>query len=118
MCSSIPLFKRVILQSGTASSAKPVSSQQREEEYLRLLDFCGIERGDKQRLEKLRNVPVEKLVEGMRGVGVFSTPPVAEEGFFDRGVPDWFTEAESIGRCEWVEEMVIGENLYEVGYLT
>jgi hypothetical protein len=95
-----------------------VSLEQREEEYLRLLDFCGIEREDETRLEKLRRVPVEKLVEGVQGIGVFSTPPVAEEGFFDRGVPDWFTEGELIGGCEWVEEIVVGENLYEVRHLS
>ncbi|KAE9367251.1 alpha/beta-hydrolase [Stipitochalara longipes BDJ] len=116
MCSTVPLFKRVILQSGTASSARPASFAQREEEYLRLLDFCGIERNDEQRLEKLRGVPVEMIVRGVQGIGVFSTPPTADERFFERGVPGFFTEAGLIGGCAWVEDVMVGESLYE-GYL-
>jgi hypothetical protein len=60
MCSSIPRFQRVVLQSGTASSANLERGA-----VIRLLEFCGIEETDPERLEKLRTVPVEKLVAGV-----------------------------------------------------
>jgi len=46
------------------------------------LEFCGIEETDPERLEKLRTVLVEKLVAGVRGIGVFSTNLQLDERFF------------------------------------
>jgi hypothetical protein len=65
---SVPLFKRVVLQSGTASSARPWLMAQREE-YGRLLGFCGIDRKDRERVEKLRRVDVEMIVRACWGLG-------------------------------------------------
>jgi hypothetical protein len=49
------------------------------------LNFLGLERGGEERLEKLRGVEVEILVKAAQGIGVFSTPPVADEMFLSRG---------------------------------
>jgi carboxylesterase type B len=111
--STVPLFQRAVLQSGTASSAECASLAQRDEQYLRLLEFCGIDKQDLERLEKLRKVPIEKLIAGVQGIGVFSTNPTVDEGFFPV-TPTWGNEAQLWEKCEWVKEIVIGESLYEV----
>jgi carboxylesterase type B len=113
MCSTVPLFQKVVLQSGTASSSSPVELSTRNEQYFKLLDFCGIDRQDEARLEKLRNVPVEKLVAGVQGIGVTSCFPTDDRDFFPV-CPGYFNEPELFEKCDWVKEIIIAESLYEV----
>ncbi|CZR55142.1 uncharacterized protein PAC_05028 [Phialocephala subalpina] len=70
MCSSLPLFGRAILMSGTPSTAPPVDLKYKEAEYRALLRYCGIEEGNGDGLEKLRSVKWERLLEAIGGVGI------------------------------------------------
>ncbi|OIW32817.1 COesterase-domain-containing protein [Coniochaeta ligniaria NRRL 30616] len=63
MCSTVPLFRRAILQSGTPAGNPPPSDLTvKEKQYMRLLEYCGIETTDPRRLKKLRSVGIETLV--------------------------------------------------------
>jgi hypothetical protein len=57
-----------------------------------MLDFCGIDRQDPGRLEKLRRILVEKLVAVVQGIGVFSCPSAEDADFF-LVAPTYFNEA-------------------------
>lgn len=118
MSASVPLFNRAVLQSGTTATVPPAALGDKEAEYKSLLKFLGINHDDKDRLEKLRAVPAEKLVEANNGVGVPIHRPFADQeykgAFFSRGVPDWWTENKLLNDCDWVDEVIIGEDFFEV----
>lgn len=107
MCSSVSLFNRAVLTSGTVATGPLAELKYKEAEYLALLKYCGIDEKDINRLEKLRGAPVEKLVEAVNGVEIPLFNSLRDEGFFTRGFPTYFTEDELIRGCEWVDEIVI-----------
>jgi carboxylesterase type B len=114
MCSDIPLFNRAILMSGLPATVPPLALTYKEAEYHALLTYCNIYATDPKRLQKLREVPVEKLVDAIKGVGVFLHHSYRDEKFWPRGFPTYFTEDKLIGGCEWVNELIIGDAFYEV----
>ena len=79
-----------------------------------MLKYCEIDEDDPGRLQKLREVPVKKLVDAIQGVGIFLHHSYQDENFWPRGFPTHFTEDELIGGCDWVDEIVIGDAFYEV----
>jgi hypothetical protein len=114
MCSTIPLFRRAVLQSGTPAGNPPsVDIAVKEKQYVDLLEYCGIDRSDPVRLEKLRKVPIQKLVAAITDVAITAFGPWAEEGFFPIA-PNYSNQAELIGNCAWVDTIVIGDACYEV----
>lgn len=114
MCSNLPLFKRAILQSGNvASNTPPADLQEKEEDYLRLLDYCGIDKDDQNRLEKLRQVPAEKLVAAVADFQIPYWSPVAEKDFFPVA-PNYNNFTKLIADCNWVNELIIGDCCFEV----
>jgi carboxylesterase type B len=118
MCSDVPLFNRAILMSGLPSTLSPINLRHKEAEYRALLGFCGINEEDPDRLQKLKDVPAEKLVQSIMAVGMPMFHIYQDESFFSRGFPTYFTENELLAGCEWVDEIVIGDCFYEVGPLT
>lgn len=113
MCSDVPLFNRAILMSGLPATVPTLDLKYKEAEYFSLLKYCAIEQNDPARLEKLRKIPVEKLVDAIQGVGVFLHHSYRDEKFWPKGFPTYFTEDELIGGCEWVNEVVIGDAFFE-----
>jgi carboxylesterase type B len=114
MTTSVPLFNRAILMSGTAATGPPVAMKYKEAEYLALLKYLGIDEQDPKRFEKLMGVEVEKIVEAIEGVQIPIFRALAHESFFERGNPTWWTENKLIGECEWVDDIMIGDCFYEV----
>ena len=114
MCSDVPLFNRAILMSGLPASVPPLELKFKEAEYRALLKYCGIDEEDPRRLQKLREMPVQKLIDAIQGTGVFFHHSYQDEKFWPRGSPTYFTEDELIGGCEWVGEIVIGDAFFEV----
>lgn len=100
--------------SGVPSTIPPAELKYKEAEYQALLKYLGIESDDPERLEKLRNVSSQKLVEAVRGVGLPFFTVYRNVGFFDRGFPTYFSEERLIGECEWVNEVMIGDGYFEV----
>jgi carboxylesterase type B len=113
MCSDVPLFNRAMLQSATTATGPPVELKYKEAEYEALLRYCGIGLDDPKRLQRLREVPVSKLIEAIDGIFIPLFNSLRHESFFPRGYPTWWTEDELIGNCEWVDEVVIGDAFYE-----
>ncbi|KAH7166571.1 Alpha/Beta hydrolase protein [Dactylonectria macrodidyma] len=115
LSSKLPLFNRVILQSGTASAISPTPCLKKEEEYQALLAFCGIDKDDPQRLEKLREVPTTKIVEAATALNKAAFSPLAHESFFSTA-PNYLNHAQIVADCPWVEAVIAGDAVYE-GYL-
>jgi hypothetical protein len=114
----VPLFNRAILTSELPSTLSPINLRHKEAEYRSLLNFCGIDGEDPNRLQKLRDVPVEKLVQSIMAVGMPMFHAYQDESFFPRGSPTYFTKNELLAGCEWVDEIVIGDCFFEVSPLT
>ncbi|KAB5546911.1 Alpha/Beta hydrolase protein [Coniochaeta sp. 2T2.1] len=114
MCSTVPLFRRAVLQSGTPAGNPPPSDLAvKEKQYMRLLEYCGIETTDPRRLNKLRSVAIETLVAAIADLKIMGGfGPWAEPDLFPVA-PDYRTQADLISRCPWVEAIVIGDGVFE-----
>ncbi|KLO86327.1 Uncharacterized protein LW93_11101 [Fusarium fujikuroi] len=112
LSSNVPLFDRAILQSGTASAISPKPLADKEEEYQALLDFCGISVDDPQRLEKLRAVPTDKIVEAASSINKAAFSPLADKSFFPV-IPNYLNHAKIISDCYWVEAIITGDAVFE-----
>lgn len=117
LCTSTPLFRRAVLQSGTVATGPPISVSQKENEYLALLKFCEIDEQAPDRLAQLKAVPSERIVEGVGALGIAIFAALADETFFDRGLPTRWNEGELIGSCGWIESIVIGDSFTEVSLI-
>ena len=120
MCSTVPhLFHRAILQSGTASSLTPLSLKTYDKSYRKLLKLLDIplDLPREERLQRLRTVPVEKFIESYQFLdnGYPAFPGV--EGWFWREKVDGRTGGMVMAGCDWVNEIIIGDCLVEVGSL-
>ena len=120
MCSTVPhLFHRAILQSGTASYMSPLSLETYDKSYRKLLKLLDIplDLPREDRLQRLRTVPVEKFIESYQFLdnGYPAFPGV--EGWFWREKVDGRTGGMVMAGCDWVNEIIIGDCLVEVGSL-
>ena len=115
MCSTVPLFNRVILQSGSPSTCTPMVDTARiERSYRELLQYCNISYDDPHRFEKLqRDVSADILVEAIGATGTHSFSPLGHESFFPVS-PNYDNEAQLMSACPWVEQIVIGDCFDEV----
>ena len=120
MSSTVPgLFHRAILQSGTASTLNPIDLAIYDKVYRKLLGILGIPLEDsrEQRLEKLRSVPVQELMDSYKVVGVSYPTFCAVDGWFWREPINAQNCGEVIAKCEWVNEVMLGDCLQEVVFL-
>ncbi|KAM6520250.1 hypothetical protein FALCPG4_013799 [Fusarium falciforme] len=115
LSSDVPLFNRVVLQSGTAAAISPTSLTSKENEYLALLKFCGIREDDPRRLEKLRAVPTAKIVEAVTAITKAAFSPLAHESFFPI-IPNYVNHRQIVSECPWVDAVITGDAVFE-GYL-
>jgi hypothetical protein len=115
MCSTVPLFNRAILMSGTTSAAGFDTITRGESTYQKLLAFLEINEADGPgRLGKLREVPAEKFLEAIVAIKWFPTWPWDDTEFFPNGSPGMQEEAQFIQRCDWVDSVIIGDCIFEV----
>src|SRR5579862_3039996 len=117
MCSTVPnLFNRAILQSGVASCLSPLSLETYDKSYWKLLRLLDIPHDDpkEKRLEKLRNVPVQKFIDSYDHLDNAYPAFPAVEGWFWREPVDGKTGGRVLAQCEWVDEVIIGDCLVEV----
>ncbi|KAH7089867.1 Alpha/Beta hydrolase protein [Paraphoma chrysanthemicola] len=114
--SSGPLFQRAVLMSGVLG---PMMSPQPKADAEKNFDlFCksvGIEETGVAALEKLRNLPVEKIVQASEA---FMHPgmiwvPVQDASFFRDTEITWDNVPKLLGQCEWVKDIVIGTTGFE-----
>jgi carboxylesterase type B len=114
-----PLFKRAILMSGVLGATfVPKSKEYAGRVYEKFLETLGIEERGENGLERLRELDVQALVDATaeftKGGGLFRT--VLDEDWFglDEESARWDKVPELIGKCDWVEEIVIGTTSLEV----
>jgi carboxylesterase type B len=117
MCSTVPnLFNRAILQSGVACSLTPLSLNEYDQSYqklLRLLDI-PLEEPLEERLKKLRSVPWEMFIDSYEHLDNAYPAFPGVEGWFWREPMDAKNGNELLAKCEWVGEVIIGDCLVEV----
>jgi hypothetical protein len=117
MCSTVPgLFKRAILQSGTASTLNPLSLESYDKSYKKLLKILDIplDGSREERLEKLRSVPVEKFPESYKFLDNSYPAFPGVEGWFWKEPIDGKNGGKILASCDWVTDVVIGDCLVEV----
>ncbi|KAF9693327.1 hypothetical protein EKO04_008672 [Ascochyta lentis] len=113
-----PLFTRAVLMSGVIGPVTaPVSVGQAEERYEALLAKVGIREEGEVGLERLRSLDVEKLVAAAseltdEGSTLLS---VRDEAWFgvDADQVTWDRIPELMGKCEWVDDIVLGTTSFE-----
>lgn len=115
MSSNVPLFNKVVLQSGfpsTMSSTQDLAFK--DGQYIKLLEYCGIDSKDPHRLSKLRHdIPAEKLVEAITALNAFAFTPFNHPTFFPK-MPDLRSQGRILSQCEWVDSVIIGDAFFEV----
>jgi carboxylesterase type B len=114
-----PLFRRAILMSGiTGPATAPVPVRDAEKRYEVFLAKLGIqERGDAG-LKKLREVPIDRIVAASAELGDEGGlwPSALHEEWFgpDAENVTWDRIPELIGKCDWVNDIVLGCTSFEV----
>jgi carboxylesterase type B len=117
MCSTMPhLFNRAILQSGVACTLNPLSLEEYDRSYRKLLGLLDIPVDDplEERLKKLRSVPWEKFIHSYEHLDNGYPAFPAVEGWFWREPIDAKNGNKLLAKCEWVDEVMIGDCLVEV----
>jgi hypothetical protein len=111
-----PLFTRAVLMSGVLTT--PVLAEEAQRVYESFWAEVGIEERGRAGLEKLREVSVERIVEASAArsnTGNMWLPVQDAEWFGEAtGSVSWDKVPELIGRCEWIEEIVLGTTGFEV----
>lgn len=113
------LFQRVVLMSGVIGPATaPATVEEAERVYEVFLARLGVEERGEAGLQRVREMQVQRLVE--------VASELSEEGLMWLSVQDeaWFGEdaalvtwdriPELLGKCEWVNDIVLGTTSFEV----
>jgi hypothetical protein len=119
MCGKEPnLFKRAIMQSGVANNLSPLSLEEYDRAYWKLLKLLDIptDLPKEERLERLRSVPVHKFIDSYQHLdNVYPAFPGVQGWFWKEDV-DGATGANVMAKCDWVNEIILGDCLVEVGF--
>jgi hypothetical protein len=114
-----PLFQKAILMSGIiATTTTPMLVEDAEQRYEMFLGKLGIQERGEAGLQKLREVDVERIVNASAEIsdgGSMWLSVQDSEWFGDVGNVTWDKVPELIGKCEWVDEIVLGTTSFEVG---
>jgi carboxylesterase type B len=115
MSSNVPLFNKVVLQSGfpsTMSSTHDLAFK--DAQYIKLLEYCGIDSNNPDRLSKLRHdISAEKLIEAITALNAFAFTPFNHPTFFPE-MPDLRSQGRILSQCDWVDSVIIGDAFFEV----
>ncbi|ORY15434.1 Alpha/Beta hydrolase protein [Clohesyomyces aquaticus] len=108
-----PLFNRVVLMSGVIGPmCAPIPEMEADKVFEQVCEILEIKERGEEAVERLRGMEVEKIVfvsDWLSGSGGMWLPTVTEEWFgeeFER--VSWDRIPELLGRCEWVDEVVLG----------
>ena len=121
MCSTVPnLFNKAILQSGVASTLNPLSLETYDKSYWKLLRLLNIphEYPKEVRLEKLRNVPAAAFIESYEHLNNAYPAFPGVQGWFWKEHIDGANGQKLLAKCDWVDEIILGQCLVEVLQLT
>ncbi|MCJ1296497.1 hypothetical protein MMC34_008063 [Xylographa carneopallida] len=115
MCSNVPLFERVIMQSGNNGTVEQWKMEQYEEVYQRLLNYLGIHADTgSERLQLLRDVPAARLVDAIRELKASPFHPyMGAEGAFCPMQPNYGNQNEIMPKCDWIGDVMLGDCTFE-----
>lgn len=121
MCSSPPpsgrLFRRAILMSGVVSTTTtPTPVGEANKLYEKLLEKLNIGERGEEALGKLRKLDVQEIVDAsakLTGEGEMWLPTQDGEWFGKDTIVTWDNVIELIGKCDWVDEIVLGTTGFE-----
>jgi carboxylesterase type B len=114
-----PLFQKAILMSGViATTTAPMPVEDAEKRYETFLDMLGIHERGEAGLQMLREVDVERIVNASAEISdsgsMWGVSVQDSDWFGDVGAVTWDRVPELIGKCEWVDEIVLGTTSFEV----
>jgi carboxylesterase type B len=113
--SSGPLFNRAILQSGVIGPMMtPRTEEKAAEAFKFICEELGVEEKGEAAVDRLRGFPTQKLVDASEkwtNAGN-SWGPVEDEEFFGEKIT-WDRGPELLGKCEWVDEVIVGNTGFE-----
>lgn len=114
-CSDVPVFEKVVLQSGAVVGT--VGMEVKELEYQGLLKKFGIEgKTAKERLEKLRQVDQKELAFTPGAHSFMYTGPLPSgepQPLFKRGELTHMSQMKLIRECPWLGDVMLGDDFYE-----
>ena len=118
-----PLFQKAILMSGSLGPmTAPTSVEDAEEMYTTFLDEVGVKEQGQAGLEKLRELDVQKIIKASEELNNHGKMwlTVQDEQWFGKDAihVTWDRVPELIGKCEWVDEIVLGTTGFEVSLTT
>ncbi|RAR10733.1 alpha/beta-hydrolase [Stemphylium lycopersici] len=113
-----PLFQRAIMMSGILGPATaPASLEEAGKSYEVFLKTVGIEERGQAGLQRLREMDLQMLVNASTEwrVSGKSWPPVQDEQFFGKsaGSVTWDKVPELTAKCDWVNEIILGNTGFE-----
>ncbi|CAI7590855.1 unnamed protein product [Penicillium glandicola] len=110
-CSDVPLFNRVIIQSGTPNVVGSWTLDEFDAYYHNLLSYLGITGSTRaERLKALREAPVSRLIDFVRDNNLSSMKPfLGPESEFFPQQPFWANQGEILAKCPWIQEIMIGD---------
>ncbi|KAL5360622.1 Alpha/Beta hydrolase protein [Aspergillus floccosus] len=114
-CSDVPVFHRVIIQSGSANVVNDWTLDKFDAHYHRLLSYLGINAATREeRLKALREVEVSRFVDFIRENNAMVMLPFLgpESGFFPQQ-PFWTTQGDILANCPWIHDIMIGDDSCE-----
>jgi carboxylesterase type B len=114
-----PLFQRAILMSGIIGpTTVPLSLENASKTYKNFLKTVGVVEEGEAGLERLRQLDVQKIVDASaehRAAGDMWLSVQDPQWFGDEaGCITWDRIPELLGKCEWVNEIVLGTTGFEV----
>lgn len=117
--SSGPLFTRAILMSGVLGPmTEAIPAEEAEANFENFLKLLGIREVGEEGLARLRQFAIGAIVNATSVVNNAGSMwlPVRTPGFFTEEAQHltWDTLPETIAKCEWVEEVILGVTTSEV----
>jgi carboxylesterase type B len=114
-----PLFQRAVLMSGSLGPmTAPILAQEAKQMYDKFVLKCDVQAQGQAGLEELREMDLQKIVDVTAEFNDSGAMwlTVQAEGWFgsEAGPVTWDRVPELIGKCEWVEEIVLGTTGFEV----
>lgn len=118
LCSDVPLFHRVILQSGSPSCLTNVPTEYHEHRYQKLLEFLSINADTAAaRLQALRDTPARRLIDAIAAFAMGGFRPYrGPESQFFPVAPTWANQGSLMANCPWIGDIMIGDSFNE-GYV-
>jgi carboxylesterase type B len=119
-CSDVPLFNRVVFQSGSAATLEAPPLEEQDEAFRQLLAHFGIatDMSAKETLVAIREVPIEDIIDYNRGRNMIRMSAyLGPEADFFPDRPWWANQGRILAGNPWLGDIMIGGDFFE-GWVT